>query len=70
MTNDMKDEYDFTGAKRGKFYRAGGSLVPPVHLDADILKYLQNRAVARGKSLNDLVNEMLKIDIELIEAVK
>ena len=64
----MKDEYDFSDAERGKFYRRGAQLIPPVHLDPDILSYLAARAEARGTSLNDLVNELLRKDIELIEA--
>lgn len=28
----MKDEYDFSGAERGRFYRPGAELAPPVHL--------------------------------------
>jgi hypothetical protein len=66
----MKDEYDFSHAERGKFYRHGAQLIPPVHLDPDILSYLAARAEARGTSLNDLVNELLRKDIELIEAVR
>ena len=65
----MKVEYDFSGATRGKFYREGAVLVPPIHLDADVLTYLKARAEARGTTLNRLVNELLKKDIELIEAV-
>lgn len=68
--DDMKDEYDFTGATRGTFYRAGAVLAPPVHLEPDVLTYLQARAAARGTSLNQLVNDLLKKDIELIEAAK
>ncbi len=64
----MKDEYDFTGAARGKFHRKDAVLVPPLHLDADVLQYLLARAQARGASLNDLVNQLLRKDIELIEA--
>ena len=70
MTDEMKDEYDLSGGVRGRFYRKDAALVPPVHLDADVLKYLIARAEARGVSLNMLVNELLKKDIELIEAVK
>lgn len=66
----MKDEYDFSNAERGKFYRPGAQLIPPVHLDPEILDYLSARAEARGTSLSELVNEMLRKDIELIEAVK
>ena len=64
----MKDEYDFAGAERGKFYRKDAVLVPPVHLDTDVLKYLVERANARGASLSELVNQLLRKDIELIEA--
>ena len=64
----MKDEYDFAKAERGKFFSAEAELVPPVHLEADILNYLSARATARGTTLNALVNELLKKDIELIEA--
>jgi hypothetical protein len=34
------------------------------------LSYLAARAEARGSSLNDLVNELLRKDIQQIEAVK
>jgi len=66
----MKDEYDFSKAERGKFYRRDVQMIPPVHLDPEVLSYLAARAEARGTSLNDLVNELLKKDIELIEAAR
>ena len=69
-SEDMKSEYDFTSAVRGKFYRGDMVLVPPIHLDPDVLEYLQRRAEAHGTSLSTLVNELLKKDIELIEAVQ
>jgi hypothetical protein len=43
----MKDEYDFANAERGKFYREGAVLVPPVHLDPEVLAFLSERAKAR-----------------------
>lgn len=64
----MKDEYDFSKAVRGKFYRPDAQLIPPVHLEAEVLDYLSARATARGTSLSNLVNTLLKKDIELIEA--
>ncbi len=66
----MKDEYDFSKGQRGKFFREGAALVPPVHLDPEILSYLSARAAAQGTSLNVLVNRLLKKDIELIEAAE
>ena len=66
----MKDEYDFSTAERGKFFRDGARLVPPIHLESDVLDYLTERASARGVSLSSLVNTLLKKDIELIDAGK
>ena len=66
----MKDEYDFSNAERGRFYRRDAVLNPPVHLDPEVLAFLVARAQARGISLNELVNALLKKDIELIEAAE
>jgi len=66
----MKDEYDFSKAERGRFHRRDAVLVPPVHLDPEVLAYLAARAEARGMSLSELVNALLKKDIELIEAAE
>jgi hypothetical protein len=64
----MKDEYDFSKADRGKFHHQDAVLAPPVHLDPDVLAFISARAKARGMTLNELVNALLKKDIELIEA--
>jgi len=66
----MKDEYDFSNAERGKFYRPGAALNPPIRLDPQVLAFLTARARARGVSLSALVNALLKKDIELIEAAE
>jgi hypothetical protein len=66
--SDVEDEYDFTGAERGKFYRKGAVLIPPIHLEPAVLRFLLARAQAKGATVDELVNELLKKDIELIEA--
>jgi hypothetical protein len=66
----MRDEYDFSKAERGKFHRPNATLVPPVHLDPEVLAFLTARAQARGVTLSELVNTLLKKDIELIEAAE
>lgn len=33
----MKDEYNFSGAARGKFYRPDAQMIPPVRLDPEVL---------------------------------
>jgi hypothetical protein len=70
MTDDMKDEYDFSNADRGRFYREDATLAPPVHLDPEVLAFLTARAQARGVSISELANELLKKDIELIESAE
>jgi hypothetical protein len=64
----MKDEYDFLTAKRGRFFREGAHLVPPIHLDPEVFDYLSKRALAQGVSLSSLVNMLLKRHIERIKA--
>lgn len=66
----MKDECDFSQGERGKFCRPGVQLIPPVHLEPEVLDYLSARAKAKGVTLNSVVNSILKKDIELIEAAK
>ena len=66
----MRDEYDFTDGERGKFYRPGAKYNLPVYLDDDVLDYLKERAASKDVEVNELINEMLRKDIDLIEAVK
>jgi CRISPR/Cas system-associated protein Csm6 len=64
----LKEEYDFKGAARGKFNHKDAVLIPPVRLEPEVLQFLLERAQARGATLDELVNQLLKKDIELIEA--
>ncbi|MGQ0801107.1 MAG: hypothetical protein ACT4NL_13500 [Pseudomarimonas sp.] len=41
-----------------------------VYLDSDVREYLAERAKAKGIELGRLVNDLLKRDIDLIEATK
>lgn len=66
----MKDHYDFSKGERGKFYRADAVFRLPVYLDEKVQSYLAARAEARGIELSELVNQLLRKDIELIEAGK
>lgn len=66
----MKSEYDFSAAERGKFFRKDATLELPVYLEAGVRDYLTERARAKGVEVNDLVNDLLKRDIELIETAK
>ena len=66
----MKDEYDFSQGERGKFFKPNAQLNLPVYLDEEVSTYLRKQAEAKGKELNEIVNEMLKKDIDLIKAAK
>ncbi len=66
----MKQEYNFSKGERGKFYHKNAKLNLPVYLDEKVQSYLQERARSKGVEITQLVNEMLKQDIKLIEAVK
>lgn len=66
----MKEEYDFSKGKRGKFFNENAKLNLPVYLDEEVQAYLQERAKSKGVEVAQLVNEMLRQDIKLIEAVK
>lgn len=66
----MKKEYDFSKAERGKFYKPDATFNIPVYLDAEVISYLQERAQSKGVGLSQLINDILRKDIALIEAVK
>ena len=66
----MKDRYDFSKGVRGKFHRAGAELKLPVYLDHEVQDYLAKRAAQHGVNLSELVNDLLRKDIELIETGK
>jgi hypothetical protein len=59
----MKPEYDFS--KRAKFFRADAELRLPI-----VQKYLAERAAQKGVPLGEMVNGLLKRDIQTIESVK
>jgi hypothetical protein len=63
----MKSHYDFSKGERGKFYRPDAVFRVPVYLDEKVQSYLVARAEAKGVELSDLVNEMLRREIDLIE---
>jgi hypothetical protein len=68
--DDIPAEIDFSNGVRGKFFNVEARLNLPVYLEADVQTYLADRAKARGIEVAQLVNELLKKDIELIEAAR
>jgi hypothetical protein len=68
--DEMPAEIDFSKGVRGKFYRPGMRLRLPIYLDDETQTYFINRAQAKGMDVSALVNQLLKKDIELIEAAR
>jgi hypothetical protein len=66
----MKPEYDFSRGERGKFFKANAELRLPIYLDPDVQRYLTERAADKGVPLGEMVNGLLKREIQIIESVK
>jgi hypothetical protein len=66
----MKPEYDFTKGERGKFFRRDAEIRLPIYLDPEVERYLSDRAAQKGVPLSDMVNGLLRQEIQLIESVK
>ena len=65
----MKANVIFAKPSAASSIGPGRSLIPAVHLDPEVLSYFAARAEARGTSLSTPVNDLLRKDIELIDAV-
>lgn len=65
----VKREYDFLSAVRGKFFRKGAELNFPIYVDGPRHKRLERLAKRKGKPVTDLVNQLLKRDLELLESL-
>ncbi len=62
----MKDEYDFTNAEQGKFYRPLEELDIPIYLNKEVKEFFVKKMRKNGNrfSLNEIINALLKKDIE------
>ena len=65
----MKREYDFSKGVRGKFFRKGAELKLPIYLDNATRRRLERIAKRNGKPVTELVNQLLKKDVELLETL-
>lgn len=61
----MKKEYDFSNAKKGKFYRPIERIELPIYLDKKIKEYYLEIASSKKISLEQVVNIVLKKEMEL-----
>ncbi len=63
----MKREYDFSKATRGKFYRKGAELRLPIYLDTKLQNQVERIARKKGMDIGDVVNQLVKKEVELLE---
>jgi hypothetical protein len=66
----MKQEFDFSNGERGKFFRPNAEVRLPIYLNAEVQTYLAEHAAQKGVPLGEMVNALLKHEIEIIESVK
>ena len=66
----MKPEYDFSKGQRGKFFRPNAELRLPIYLTPDVQHFLTEHAAQKGVPLGEMVNILLKQEIQMIESAK
>lgn len=66
----MKAEYDFSHAERGKFYHPDLKLNLPVYLDDEVLGFVEEIAKKRESDVSTVVNQILRGDMKLAEAMR
>lgn len=64
----MKPEYNFQKGERGKFHRPGAALQIPVYLEPEVLAFVSSKAEKKGVGIDQIVNDLLKRDIGIIES--
>ncbi len=68
--DDVPAEIDFSKAEVGKFYRPNAVLHIPLYLDQQVQAWLVEKAGSKGVPVEDIANELLRREIEIIEAMK
>ena len=66
----MKAEYDFSQGERGRFYSSDAVFSFPVYLEPDVDSFLSTLADEKDTSVQDLVNEWLRMNIEMVRSVQ
>lgn len=66
----MKSEYDFSKGERGKFFNENAVFQTPIYLEKDVEEFIQHLAGIKGKDVGELVNELLRHNIQLIQRIQ
>lgn len=63
----MKKEYDFSKGVRGKFRNPKGEFNLPIYLEPEVAEFVQKLSVRKEVDRSQIVNLLLKKDMEIIE---
>ncbi len=61
----MENEYDFSKAEQGKFYRPIEELEIPVYLDKKVRNFFNKKALEKNVELGQIINAILLKEMEL-----
>ena len=63
----MKKEYDFSKGVRGKFHNSDGKFNLPIYLEPEVAEFVQKLSVEKDVDRSQIVNRLLKKEMETIE---
>ena len=66
----MKKEYNFSEAKRGKFYKENAIFNIPIYLDPKNLRFVLKIAEEKNLDTTHIVNQLIKESIKIAEVLK
>jgi hypothetical protein len=66
----MRKEYDFSKGEKGKFYRPDIKLNIPIYLDEEVSAFVDKIASKKRIDRSSVVNELLRGDIKIAEAME
>jgi hypothetical protein len=66
----MRKEYDFSKGERGKFYRPNMKLNIPIYLDEEVSTFVDQIASQKGLDRSSVVNDLLRGNIKIAEAME
>ena len=66
----MKEQYDFTRAERGRFYKPNVDLNIPIYLAPDALTFVEQLARKKESDLSSVVNDLIRADMGLAAALE
>ncbi|MDE0084129.1 MAG: hypothetical protein OXU23_00325 [Candidatus Poribacteria bacterium] len=66
----MKAEYDLSKGERSEFYNADAVFQIPIYLEKDVDDFMRHLADVKGKDVSELVNELLRHNMQLIQRIQ